>query len=687
MSLAARANNAASKVRAGFEDPCLTPANVADASSQAACLLSSDVVAANLAIDNAGISETAKDPFAGQQEGGGTVTWIAGPGELTPLVFNAFVRYAAIADLGGGAFRVRASREEANLVPDTYTYWQDEGDGLPLRFVGAATEQLGLALEDGAPQWTAGVLSTYATPWDAGAFFPLAGGSGRIELRGGPFESRLRGNEANRSSIQIRVVERSSTQVSFLTGQGTSQPFSGTWTITAATAVANGSGGAALTDCAIGDLLQVGGELLTVQSVDGNDQITFTTNHVAGATSVVLHRDYGYGKFTEPYGTIRNVGLDPFNGSSPVWNPTYHSLTGVPLGSDRGQPIQLHLSATTGIPASATGTLSGTHSVTAGSAAITGSGGTSYLSELPPGSKFTTAGGQVGRIKSVTDNSNAVADRNFTTTEAAVSADFVRPPLIAGAGTIDISGTTLTGTGTNFTAADIGSEIFITPSGQRAVIVSVTSPTVADVAYPLTAGLVQSYAFYVDARFDLGAAVWAQADHPGGTYLTKVHAANVFTVDPSAQQFELGCLQELALTLPGGRARKTGKGAFACSVEPSGSDQGAELTFTVARTDETWTLATLEAEKLQVRVLLETQQRIGTSSETYHEWLIFNGVLTNPTAAIPDATTNEISLTLALGANATAPGGLPEAPGEPAFTAAATRVLYTDVADPFATTP
>lgn len=644
-------DNAQSQVRLGLEATQNVPAAVAamvfhpEFSST-----DTDVEKQSVANPNIKAGGHASKPLPGKEPiTGNQAAALDVDGHLPPVMV-AHRNISAVTDLGGGAYRYTIGRSQATAVASSYSKELSRDDGYHSLFVGGAPASYTVNAAEAAPLLiTVAEQFAYSSTWATVAEQHPNPGSGTIYLRGAPPEwlQRPAGSAANLSLqlVDLYTHADGTVRAVFLSRVGTVGALTGTWTVTAGQAAFAGVGGAADTELEPGDVLDVDGQYMEVLTVTDANTFTTTGNHTAGAAGATITREYG----AVSQSLIRfwevKVGLSSQTGF-PHWGKLVHSSGGfMGLRATAGSTVEAHLTASTGIVAGVSGSLTGTVSVAAADATVTGAG-TAFLSECRIGDQIMTAGGVVKRVLAITSDTVLEADSDYDAIESGVAMTRKPIPTVALTGTVSTVATTaLTGVGTAFdTELAVGS-IVRTAGGEVRRIATITNATTATVtrAFANTEpGVAAStYYEYTAARTR---ADWASSVHASGLapeVLTEVY----FKYEDTTLPEELvGIAKTAAITFNAGKVLQTGIGSVhGFTVKDSGQSTGT-LEMTAIKVADAERVATLAGSNVRVRLVCSTGVLISTSLYEYTAELIMHVRAEGKPVVVPDATTNETRL-------------------------------------------
>lgn len=211
--------------------------------------------------------------------------------------------------------------------------------------------------------------------------------------------------EAPDGDLRIRlsdITDETSWDVQVMLG---SPLLTGTSSVTGGTPNVVGVGTRYLSEVRIGDTLDLDGEDGVVEDVLTDTTLTLDANHSAGASAVVVARQYGSGT-----STVR-PGVDPKGAQR--WEPLEFSFDGSRVGKVDLE-IEVHaeidgLSSAFGAPASPVIDITGTVTIGAGTAAVAGAG-TAFTTDLSVGSVFR-ANSELHRVFAIADDTNLTLHR------------------------------------------------------------------------------------------------------------------------------------------------------------------------------------------------------------------------------------------------------------------------------------
>jgi hypothetical protein len=625
-------------------------------------------------------------PLPGKALVGGTIASQSDADGMLPLIANALHNASDTTDLGDGAYSTIYGRSQENPVP-SITIEKDRDDGVRDIAVGTETTELSITVANGAAMVvSATVASAYSSVWRTATERHPNPASGTLYARGLPPEWIDR-PDGSAGDVYFRLLDlftdaQGREQTVWTARVGAPGAITGTWSVTAGQAAFTGTGGAATTELVPGDVIDVEGERLEVDTVTSANAFTTTGNHSAGASAKRVVREYG---------EAADAGLTFFQGrpglssqtSLPRWFSAKHSSGGF-MGNraQAGSTLEGHLTASTGIVAGTFAQLTGTIAVNPNDATITGTG-TAFLAELSVGDYFETEDGQTTRILSIASDTSAEATSKFSDAETGADA-FSRPiPQVALTGTITTAGTTaLTGTGTLFTTELAAGSWVRTVAGEVNRVLSITNNTAA-VMVRAWSGSESGVAGTTDYEWKSARerADWSPAIHVSGLFPELLSELHLFLSTTSVAEEKVEIAESAAITFTAGKAPVGGLGSeHVAGVFASGFSTG-QAVLTMRKVSSQLRKAILGKEDVRFRLVCSTGKLISTSALEYTWEIVGHGSPTGKPVGVPDATTNQEILTLSLFANADDTDGFGDAPAVDALQIRVTS----DRANPLAT--
>jgi hypothetical protein len=369
-------------------------------------------------------SEDPDRPLPGPVALAGTITTVARAEELNILFAAAIGHSATPVDLGDGAWEHKLSAAETDLsFPFPLSLEINRDDGAPVLFWDVKIAVAAFNFAAGAPitiVWTvnAGRSSTY----DEGRrLAPLDVGTIPGAIRGWPPLSIAGDLDPDWRSVLVEIVsvDPVAGTADVLAKWGKSQPLSGSHLKTIAVQEVAVTGGKCLSEMTRGMLVNMGDEVLTVESVDSNNQWTATTP--AAATANIAAPTSAFGATL----TTIKTGLDARE--APNWSALIDSRTALSMGRERSGPltdekiedmeVYLDLSELATVDMPLTGA-SFTLSELAGTLDGTGS---AFDTELHVGA-FVQVGAASGRVATITSPTTATLEAQVAAGPVDISA-------------------------------------------------------------------------------------------------------------------------------------------------------------------------------------------------------------------------------------------------------------------------
>ena len=676
-------NNADAQIRLGFEDPafCGVPAPVAQRVFKPE-FQSSDFAPEETKVEVTNISPKGHKvrSLPGKAITAGAVTGQTDADGYLPALTSPLLRNDGGTVLGGGAFSHVYGPSQGIDTPFNFSVEQNTGDDLPSIAPGTGTTDFTLTAANGAAKIAAVTLqATYSTVWDEGVERHPNPTTSSVFARGIPPEwldradgpqgdlyAKIVGEETDPQGRKLLVMQAVI---------GRPGPITGAWTIGAGTdtATAPAGTGAATTQVFRRDTHEIDGELLEVQSVTDDDTIVYTTNHVAGATSVTISREYNtVGFFTVLAARSLDTGFAN-------WNNVTNSL-GASMG-DRpktGSTVQLHFTGRTGIVQPAVGALAGTITVTAGLKDLVGVA-TAFLSELFVGGLIITAGGQRNRIATITSDTVATVVDNWTATEAGVTATEQAPPTVALSGTYTTASdlTFVASGGAMLTELSIGSQVR-TAGGEVRRIATITDDNTATVtrAFGSTEAAVPATTGF-EWRFARARATWTDIIHLSGLMPELLTDVRVFFPDTDLPEELVEITETGTFTFTAATAAITGIGTKQNAAVVNQGQSTGTFSFTFRNVSTRLRKAIESGSLIRIKLGSATGVLIGTSQIEYQKNWVVNGLIIGKPTVVPDGDTNQMTVA----------GELFDNDSDPEFPDAVQLEIVSDRADPTATTP
>ena len=676
-------NNADAQIRLGFEDPafCGVPAPVAQRVFKPE-IQSSDFAPEETKVEVTNISPRGHKvrSLPGKAITAGAVTGQTDADGYLPALASPLLRNDGGTVLGGGAFSHIYGPSQGVDTPFNFSVEQNTGDDLPSIAPGTGTQDFTVTVANGAAKIAAvTLLATYSTVWDEGVERHPNPTTSSVFARGIPPEwldradgpqgdlyAKIVGEETDPQGRKLLVMQAVI---------GRPGPTTGAWTIGAGTdtATAPVGTGAATTEVFRRDTHEIDGVLLEVAAVTDDDTIVYVANHGPGATSVTISREYN------TVGSFTVLGARSLDTGFANWNRVTNSL-GAFMG-DRpktGSTVELHFTGRTGIAQPAVGALAGTITVTSGLKDLVGVG-TAFLSELFVGGLIITVGGQRNRIATITSDTVATVVDNWTATEAGVTATEQAPP------TVPLSGTYTTASDLTFVASggamltelSIGSQVR-TAGGEVRRIATITDDNTATVtrAFGSTEAAVPATTDF-EWQFARARATWTDIIHLSGLMPELLTDVFVFFPDTDLPEEQVEITETGTFTFTSATAAITGIGTKQNTAVVNQGKSLGTFAFTFRNVSTRLRKAIESGSLIRIKLGSSTGVIIDTSTVEYQKNWVINGQIAGKPTVIPDADTNQMTVTGELFAN----------DSDPLFPDALQLEVVSDRPDPTATTP
>lgn len=640
-------------------------------------------------------------PVPGPVEISGDMTFSTAPDAVFPLEAAALINVSAVTDLGGGAYKVLLGPSQANQIGVVFMEI-DNSDPSPMAFYDVMPTTITWAVESGGLfTVTASPLATTASRWAIATESHPGPFTGRgLQVRGVPqqnFERDTGVLDASAVDLYFRCIDNSGSIPVWVAMVGQPLPLTGTVEMTGTTEL-QGTGTAFTTQLYRGDNLDLGGAApgiqRTVISVESDTSATMSaTATVAAGTKAI--REYGtaHSVGQSGMGFPLRVGLD--GDSLEQYGVVSDSVTGAKMGrpAEVGHSVEAWQFSKAGIPVPTSSALTGTFTVSAASPTITGAG-SSLIAETMIGGQFTTLGGQVVRIKSVTSATVATADVNFTSAEAGVACTFIPIPTFALTGTWSATASaTLTGVGgaalTEIGSGTTGAGMWLRAQDganqgviARVVSVATDDSVVVHQAVTIAAGTT------LESDIELTAArlrpTWTPTALASGPQ-PSTQCPVLFEID--ALDAEGNALIETQQRLATSFSLPWNTGAVAGTVPLGTAWQVKTDKTTVSQGQATVVIEKvgksiaelIEANaRVRVRLAISTGKQISTSAYEYSKNLVFHGKFGGVALQAPSADERNETVLIDVAVPDTA---------DPDFPDSVNMELFTDRSDPAATTP